>query len=55
MPGAPGYPHKGFAPGMPPISGYVSIDRTNVTQLKAAVWLFGNVLFGVDLLQSSLS
>ena len=42
----------GFAPGMPPISGYVSVDPTNVTQLKTAVWLFGNVLFGATLLQA---
>jgi hypothetical protein len=41
---------KGYSPGAQPIAGYVGIDPTNETQLKTAVWLFGGVLLGGELL-----
>jgi hypothetical protein len=38
-----------FADGSGKIAGYVGVDAANVEQCKAAIWLFGNLYFGVEL------
>ena len=41
--------HGLFADGSGKIAGYVAVDATNATEVKTAIWLFGNVYFGVEL------
>jgi hypothetical protein len=43
---------NGFAPGLQPIAGFVTIDPTNVVALKTAVALFGGIMIGGALLTS---
>lgn len=38
----------GFADKVKPL-GYITIDPTNVTEVKQALWLFENCMFGMDL------
>ena len=38
-----------FADGSGKIAGYVGVDAANVEQVKQAIWVFGNVYFGVEL------
>lgn len=39
----------GFPAGGDKITGWLSIDGTNVARVKSACWLFENLLFGVEL------
>lgn len=38
-----------FSDGSGKISGYVSVNATDVVEVQTAIWLFGNVYFGVEL------
>jgi hypothetical protein len=38
-----------FADGSGKIAGYVGVDAGNLEECKAAIWLFGNLYFGVEL------
>ena len=38
-----------FADGSGKISGYVSVNAADPVELKTAIWLFGNLYFGVEL------